>query len=306
MFSRRVLGITTSGYRPFSTTRNTNAANLATSKEPYSIYIHWPYCSSKCTYCNFNKYVDPNVDNDRMEKALVKELVTELQHWGLDKTRPVRSIYFGGGTPSLARSTTSLESLVQLRDLGITRYSLGIQSFQDQILKDLGRDHSATSALRSLLDAKKVWPGHVSMDLIMGHRGQTLQDWERELCFTMDIIDDHLSLYHLTIEPGTDLYKNVRAGLVSVPDHDSATDMYEAIIKITEAVGFEHYEVSNFARNKAYSQHNSGHWLGIDYLGIGPGAHGRVTDPVSGQRVRTFNIRDPSSWMTHCEETGTG
>ncbi|KAF8935662.1 radical S-adenosyl methionine domain-containing protein 1 [Haplosporangium bisporale] len=207
------------------------------------------------------------------------------------------------GNPS---STTSLEALQDLRDIGINRYSLGIQSFQNHILKDLGRDHTPATALRSLIDAKSVWPGRVSMDLIMGHTGQTLADWRSELKFAMDIVDDHLSLYHLTVEPGTDLYKDVRSGLVSTPNDDLATDMYEAIIEITEAAGFEHYEVSNFARNKAYSQHNSGHWQGVDYLGIGPGAHGRVTDPATGDRVRTFNIRDPTTWMAHCKQHGSG
>ncbi|KAG0366751.1 radical S-adenosyl methionine domain-containing protein 1 [Mortierella sp. AD032] len=189
---------------------------------------------SKCTYCNFNKYVDPNVDNERMERALVTELKSELAYWGLDKVkRPIRSIYFGGGTPSLARprmfesildtlssvctlskdteismegnpsSTTSIETLRTLRDIGINRYSLGIQSFQGHILTELGRDHSPATALRSLIDARAVWPGRVSMDLIMGHSGQTLEDWIKELRFTMDIVDDHLSLYHLTVEPGT-------------------------------------------------------------------------------------------------------
>ncbi|KAF9431068.1 radical S-adenosyl methionine domain-containing protein 1 [Podila epigama] len=276
-----------------------------------------------------------------MEAALVKELTTELANWGVDQqSHQIRSVYFGGkcisvlllltgylqsnmfkrlidvvdqrcnlpkdaeismeGNPS---STTSLETLQVLREIGINRYSLGIQSFNSQRLKDLGRDHSPATALRSLIDAKTVWPGKVSMDLIMGHKGQTLEDWRAELKFTMDIVDDHLSLYHLTVEPGTE---NVKSGSVSLPDHDLSTDLYESILEITEAAGFEHYEVSNFARNKAYSQHNSGHWQGIDYLGIGPGAHGRVTDPVTDNRIRTFNIRDPATWMKHCEERGSG
>ncbi|KAG0265277.1 radical S-adenosyl methionine domain-containing protein 1 [Mortierella polycephala] len=207
----------------------------ALEKEPLSIYVHWPYCSSKCTYCNFNKYVDPHVDHERMERALVTELESELSSWGLDqRSRPVHSIYFGGGTPSLAKpsmfrsiletldrrchlsaqteismegnpsSTTSVRELRTLRDIGINRYSLGIQSFQGHILKKLGRNHSPSTALRSLLDARSVWPGRVSMDLIMGHSNQTLDDWIKELHFTMDIVDDHLSLYHLTVEPGTE------------------------------------------------------------------------------------------------------
>ncbi|KAF9187565.1 radical S-adenosyl methionine domain-containing protein 1 [Haplosporangium sp. Z 767] len=203
-------------------------------------------------------------------------------------------------------STTSVRELRTLRDIGINRYSLGIQSFQEHILKKLGRDHSPSAALRSLLDARSVWPGRVSMDLIMGHSNQTLDDWIKELHFTMDIVDDHLSLYHLTVEPGTKLEKDVARGSISLPDHDLTTDMYEAMIQITGEAGFEHYEVSNFARNQAYSMHNSGHWLGIAYLGIGPGAHGRVCNPRTGERVRTYNIRDPAGWMRQCEEQGTG
>ncbi|KAG0215063.1 radical S-adenosyl methionine domain-containing protein 1 [Mortierella sp. GBA43] len=279
-------------------------------QEPFSVYVHWPYClsrpavgcsdlmevfCSKCTYCNFNKYVDSNVDNARMEHALVTELETELSYWDLDqKSRPVRSVYFGGKmyAPSMFKSilsvldrmchitkdteismegnpssSTSIEVLKSLRDIGINRYSLGVQSFQDQILKELGRDHSSSSALRSLLDARSVWPGRVSMDLIMGHAGQTLEDWIKELRFTMDVADDHISLYHLTVEPGTELQRAVVRGKVTLPDNDLATDMYEAMIELTSKAGFEHYEVSNFARNGAYSIHNSGHWLGIDYLG---------------------------------------
>ncbi|KAG0354642.1 radical S-adenosyl methionine domain-containing protein 1, partial [Gamsiella multidivaricata] len=173
------------------------------------------------------------------------------------------------GNPS---STTSVQTLKSLRDIGINRYSLGVQSFQNHILKELGRDHTPSSALRSLLDARSVWPGRVNMDLIMGHAGQTLEDWTKELRFTMDVVDDHLSLYHLTVEPGTALHKDVTQGKIALPDNDQATDMYEAMIELTSKAGFEHYEVSNFARNQAYSKHNSGHWLGVDYLGkdLGP------------------------------------
>ncbi|CAO3569482.1 unnamed protein product [Mortierella alpina] len=211
-----------------------SAVSALAQKDAFSIYVHWPYCSSKCTYCNFNKYIDPHVDNDRMERSLAAELEAELDHWGLDKSRrPVRSVYFGGGTPSLAKpsmfssildvlsrrchiskdteismegnpsSTTSVDVLKNLRDIGINRYSLGIQSFQERILEELGRDHTPSTALKSLLDARSVWPGRVSMDLIMGHSRQTLQDWIKELRFTMDVVDDHLSLYHSqwSVEP---------------------------------------------------------------------------------------------------------
>ncbi|KAF9352834.1 radical S-adenosyl methionine domain-containing protein 1 [Mortierella sp. AD094] len=154
------------------------------------------------------------------------------------------------------------------------------------------------------------------MDLIMGHSGQTLEDWKQELRFTLDVVDHHLSLYHLTVERGTELHKDVTQGKVTLPDNELAADMYETMIEMTSEAGFEHYEVSNFAKNQAYSQHNSGHWQGIDYLalgyvqsvdaGIGPGAHGRMRDPKSGKYQRTFNIRDPAGWMQQCAEVGTG
>ncbi|KAF9100980.1 S-adenosyl-L-homocysteine hydrolase, partial [Mortierella sp. GBA35] len=242
---------------------------------------HLESAEVKCTYCNFNKYVDPNVDNERMERALVTELKSELAYWGLDQgSRPIRSIYFGAknvrvnaGYPEkclfVVHGHRDIygETLRTLRSIGINRYSLGIQSFQGHILTELGRDHSPSTALRSMLDARSVWPGKVSMDLIMGHSGQTLDDWTKELRFTMDIVDDHLSLYHLTVEPGTE---DVLQGRTILPDSDLSTDMYEATVEITREAGFEHYEVSNFARNQAYSMHNSGHWLGIDYLGTRP------------------------------------
>ncbi|KAF8978974.1 radical S-adenosyl methionine domain-containing protein 1 [Entomortierella lignicola] len=133
------------------------------------------------------------------------------------------------GNPS---STTSVKALRSLRDIGINRYSLGVQSFKERILKELGRDHTPSSALRSLLDARSVWPGKVSMDLIMGHSDQTLEDWKQELRFTLDVVDDHLSLYHLTVEPGTQLHKDVTQGKVQLPDNELAVDMYEAMIEV--------------------------------------------------------------------------
>ncbi|KAG0235075.1 hypothetical protein BGW42_005868 [Actinomortierella wolfii] len=272
-----------------------------------------------------------------MERALVADLENQLTRWHYAAAkRPIRSVYFGGGTPSLARpsmfasvldvlhrhggitreteismegnpsSTTSVDTLKQLARLGINRYSLGIQTFRAETLQALGRDHTPASALRSLNDARSIWPGKVSFDLIMGHEGQTLEGWVKELNFSMDVADNHISLYQLTVEAGTRLHKDVRAGKVDLPGHELMADMYDAAIEISARAGFEHYEVSNFARNGAYSRHNSGHWMGVDYIGVGPGAHGRVQDAETGKYWRTFNVRDPSGWMVHCEETGTG
>ncbi|KAG0013839.1 radical S-adenosyl methionine domain-containing protein 1 [Entomortierella chlamydospora] len=230
---------------------------MATDLEPFSVYVHWPYCSSKCTYCNFNKYVDPHADNERMELSLLKELKTEISYWGLDnKTRPVRSVYFGGGTPSLARPNmfdTILSTLDQLCGLSKDTEVTVEGNPSSHILKELGRDHTPSSALRSLLDARS-------------------------------------KSYQLTKMFMRRLHKDVTQGKVTLPDSELAADMYETMIEMTSEAGFEHYEVSNFAKNQAYR----------------PGAHGRMRNPKSGELQRTFNIRDPAGWMQQCSEVGTG
>ncbi|KAI8082681.1 putative oxygen-independent coproporphyrinogen III oxidase [Gilbertella persicaria] len=311
---------------------------LRTNQSSFSIYIHWPYCQSKCTYCNFNKYVNPkDPPYDRLAKAMATELnwylnqpKYQLQH------RRLHSVYFGGGTPSLAKPSvmatlletiqrfvhighdteitaefnpTSVEmtKLRAFRDVGINRLSLGIQSFDSNDLKILGRDHSGKEALDALLMAKDVFTKErVSFDLIYARPGQTLEAWRKELKQALDIAGDHLSMYQLSLEKSTPLHKQTLKRLVpTMPNSDKAADMYEETVNMAQEHGFAHYEVSSYARTqKAISRHNFAYWQGMDFLGIGPGAHGRLTD--NQQRIRTFGEFHPEKYMALCEAEGEG
>ncbi|ORE05507.1 putative oxygen-independent coproporphyrinogen III oxidase [Rhizopus microsporus var. microsporus] len=306
----------------------------------FSVYIHWPFCESKCTYCNFNKYVNPR---DPPHERLLAAMKTELGYF-LNNTRfqlkhkKIHSVYFGGGTPSLAQpvvvssllstldkhigltketeitleaNPTSAEKdkLEQFKQIGINRLSLGIQTFNQKHLKMLGRDHSAKEALSALEAAKRIFGSdRVSFDLIFARPGQTLDEWKNELKDALTIAGDHLSLYQLSMERSTPLHKQYLKGLVpAMPDHDLSADMYEETVRQCEAFGYSHYEVSSFAKTqKAISRHNFSYWQGIDYLGIGPGAHGRLTDVSENQRVRTFGEFHPDKYMALCESDGEG
>ncbi|OAD03631.1 hypothetical protein MUCCIDRAFT_110504 [Mucor lusitanicus CBS 277.49] len=315
-------------------------SNTLCSKPSFSVYIHWPYCESKCTYCNFNKYVNPK---DPPHDRLVKAMTTELEYFLNDpryglKDRKVHSVYFGGGTPSLAKPSaihailetirkqvgladdteismeanpTSIEQskLKQFKQAGVNRLSLGIQSLNTHDLKMLGRDHTGEEALKALSVAKDIFhKERVTFDLIYARPGQTTRDWERELQQALDIAGDHLSMYQLTVERSTPLHKQSLKGLLpSMPDPDSAADMYEATVRIAADYGYHHYEVSSYAkRQQAISRHNFSYWQGMDFLGIGPGAHGRLTDIHENQRVRTFGEFHPDKYMALCEAEGEG
>ncbi|KAI8644043.1 hypothetical protein BD408DRAFT_413975 [Parasitella parasitica] len=306
----------------------------------FSIYVHWPYCESKCTYCNFNKYVNPK---DPPHDRLVKAMVTELKYFLNDpsyglKDQQVHSVYFGGGTPSLAKPSaiysiletineqvglpkdieismeanpTSLEQskLKEFRQAGINRLSLGIQSFNTEDLKLLGRDHTGDEALKALSMAKDIFQKEkVTFDMIYARPGQTTHEWKKELQQALDIAGDHLSMYQLTVERSTPLYKQSLIGLLpTIPDPDTAADMYEATVKIAADNGYHHYEVSSYAKNQqAISRHNFSYWQGMDFLGIGPGAHGRLTDFSKNQRIRTFGEFHPNKYMALCEAEGEG
>ncbi|KAI7901863.1 uncharacterized protein BX663DRAFT_552776 [Cokeromyces recurvatus] len=277
--------------------------------------------------------------HDRLVHAMMTELKYFLNHphYRL-KNKKVHSVYFGGGTPSLAKpkaiesllntidkyvglsknieismeaNPTSIEQLklIEFKQAGINRLSLGIQSFYDQDLKILGRDHSGKEALKALTLAKDIFHKEkVSFDMIFARPGQTVQGWKKELKQALDIAGDHLSIYQLTLERSTPLHKQVLKGLLpSIPDSDTAADMYEETIKLTKEYGYYHYEVSNFARNQqAISRHNFSYWQGMDFLGIGPGAHGRLTNYKDNNRVRTFGEFHPNKYMALCEAEGEG
>ena len=304
-----------------------------------SVYVHWPYCDTICSYCNFTKYRAPSVvDHSRMRECLTRELKSQLQHHSR-----VVSVYFGGGTPSLAPPSTieavleaigdklikdaevsvevnpSLSILPKLREFkvaGVNRLSVGVQTFDDGLLAALNRDHTSSSAKAILLEAQSLLPGQSSVDLIFGLPKQTLDGWKENLNTVLNYGCDHLSVYQLTVERGTQLANEVESGVVSLPHDDIVVDMYEMAIETFKDKGLHRYEVSNFARPGSESKHNMFYWFGGLYVGIGTGAHSRLKfQKDSGKLlcgssptgfVQTVNMLTPGTWMREVERNGCG
>jgi len=296
----------------------------------FGLYIHWPFCQSKCPYCDFNSHVAAHIDQNRWQRAYL----SEIERAGRETPgRVLRSVFFGGGTPSLmepalvdmilrkVRETwpaandievtleanpTSVEAgrFAGYRDAGVNRISMGVQALNDRDLKALGRLHSVDEALQAFDIARHIFD-RVSFDLIYARQDQTLTEWRGELDRALNLAVDHLSLYQLTIEAGTafdDRY--AKGGLRGLPDEDRAADMYEVTQEVTAAHGFESYEVSNHAKSGQESRHNLIYWRYGDYVGIGPGAHGRLT--IDGQRQATEAVRAPTAWLAQVEGRGNG
>jgi oxygen-independent coproporphyrinogen-3 oxidase len=295
----------------------------------FGIYVHWPFCLSKCPYCDFNSHVRDSVDHDRWRTALL----AELDHYA-DRTpgRTVTSIFFGGGTPSLMEPSTaaavidrvaerwtvapdieitleanpsSVESgrFADLAAAGVNRVSLGIQALDDASLAFLGRRHNAGEALDALQVAKRRF-GRTSFDLIYARPGQTLAAWRAELARAIEEGTEHLSVYQLTIEEGTRFATLAARGELQMPDEDTQAALYEATQDILGAAGLPAYEISNHARPGAESRHNLTYWRYGDYAGIGPGAHGRLT--VDGQKLATRAHRAPEIWLDRVAANGHG
>ncbi|XP_064405831.1 radical S-adenosyl methionine domain-containing protein 1, mitochondrial-like isoform X2 [Halichondria panicea] len=301
-----------------------------------TLYVHWPYCAQLCTYCNFNKYKNTHsMDKEHMFSCLVKEFQSVLSR---SSVTDFTSIYFGGGTPSLAgpglveavlravsehsqlesgaevclEANPSSAKLAQLRDFklaGVTRLSLGIQSLDDTDLKLMNRDHSSEEGTRALKDAISIFPGSVNTDVIFGRPGQSLQKWKEELSDVNGMVDNHVSLYQLTVEKGTPLAKSVLSGEQSMPNEDTVADMYEHAVQSLEEAGLRRYEVSNFAKEGFESRHNMSYWTGCDYIGIGPGAHSRYFEKASdsySHYIHTVNALEPKSWAARVLDVGDG
>ena len=296
----------------------------------FALYIHWPFCQSKCPYCDFNSHVSASIDQERWRRAYLAEIDRVAS---LTSGRILRSVFFGGGTPSLMQpdlvasimekirrswatsnsfevtleaNPTSVEAgrFAGYRDAGVNRISMGIQALKDPDLKALGRLHSAAEALKAFETARSLFD-RVSFDLIYARQDQTLSAWRDELSQALSLAVDHLSLYQLTIEDGTAFGARAAAGkLRGLPDEDVAADMYEATQEICEDAGFPAYEVSNHAKSGAQSQHNRVYWEYGDYAGIGPGAHGRLT--LGGARYATDTPRLPEDWLRRVEALGNG
>ncbi|XP_072225357.1 radical S-adenosyl methionine domain-containing protein 1, mitochondrial isoform X2 [Leuresthes tenuis] len=299
-----------------------------------SVYVHWPYCLRRCSYCNFNKYI-PKENNDHiMTKCLQRETETMLQ---LSQVSRVSSVFFGGGTPSLAHPSTIaavLETVSKLASLsdeaevtlevnptpmgmsrledylhaGVNRFSIGVQSLQDEDLKSLGRDHSSSQALQTIEEARRLCPGRVSVDVMFGRPKQTAGSWVHELSELLRVCDDHVSLYQLTLERGTQLFKQVQCKQVTMPDEEVTAEMYRCARKTLHQHGFMQYEVSNFARHNSMSHHNLGYWKGEQYIGVGPGAHGRFVPLGEGGVVREARTQtlEPDVWIREVQQRGHG
>ncbi len=295
----------------------------------FGIYIHWPFCAAKCPYCDFNSHVRSAVDQPRWLAALKFELQNAAKR---TEGRVVDTIFFGGGTPSLMDAETVAGLVAEVGRLwtlapdaevtleanptsveakkfadfgisGINRVSMGIQSLRDVDLKALGRMHSVSEAREAFEIAKDSFD-RVSFDLIYARQGQSEGDWKAELREAAAMAVDHLSLYQLTIEAGTrfgELYE--RGNLRGLPNDGLAADMYEVTQEFADAYEMPAYEVSNHARTGAQSRHNLVYWRYGDYVGVGPGAHGRIT--VNGERIATSTTRNPESWLREVENLGT-
>ena len=303
------------------------------SPPPLGVYVHWPFCKSKCPYCDFNSHVRDGVEQARWREALLKE----LEHAAREAPgRRVETIFFGGGTPSLmapetvaaviARTRalwdhageieitleanpTSVEAsrYAALAEAGVNRVSLGVQALDTAALKFLGREHSADEALEALETARRHF-ARFSFDLIYARPGQTPEAWAEELERALGLAGEHLSLYQLTIERGTRFFADHARGAFVLPDEESSAAMFEATQARLAASGRPAYEISNHARPGAACRHNLIYWRYQDYVGIGPGAHGRFAEGVTqGPRKRaTRRASGPEAWLEAVERTGHG
>jgi putative oxygen-independent coproporphyrinogen III oxidase len=291
----------------------------------FGVYLHWPFCAAKCPYCDFNSHVRAGVDQARWRRALVAEVEAAA---AVTPGRTVATVFFGGGTPSLMAPETVAAVLAAIgaawrlapdaevtleanptsveagrfrgyRDAGVNRLSLGVQALDDADLRALGRMHDVAAAERAFAVARGIFP-RVSFDLIYARQEQTLDGWRRELRRALAMAVDHLSLYQLTIEPGTRFGELAARGrLRGLPAAEEAADMYLATQEVCAAAGLAAYETSNHARPGSESRHNLLYWRYGDYAGVGPGAHGRVTR--DGTRLATEAIRAPEAWIAAVE-----
>ena len=296
---------------------------------PFGLYIHWPFCRSKCPYCDFNSHVRAQID----EVTWRESLLAEMRHWRAQTPHhQLQTIFFGGGTPSLMAPATvgalideatrlwpsanDLEITLEANPTsveaanfagyaaaGVNRVSLGVQSLRDSELKFLGRQHDVAEAKAAIALAHKYFP-RLSFDLIYARPGQTLADWQAELDEALELGARHISLYQLTIEPNTGFAEQYKRGVFALPADDTAEALYAHTSARLAEAGITNYEISNYAALGEECRHNLIYWNYGDYIGIGPGAHGRVR--VNGQRLATSTIRFPERWLEQVKQNGHG
>jgi oxygen-independent coproporphyrinogen-3 oxidase len=302
------------------------------ARRQLGVYVHWPFCLSKCPYCDFNSHVRDAVDQARWREALL----AELRHYaGQTQGRIVDSVFFGGGTPSLMppatiaavidavrdswpladdveitmeANPTSVEAarFAAVREAGVNRVSLGVQALDANALRFLGRAHSLDEALTAIDTARTTFARY-SFDLIYARPGQTPDAWRAELTRALELAGEHLSLYQLTLERGTRFWQDHARGAFAMPDEDIAATLYEETNALMAARGRPAYEISNYARANAACRHNLIYWRYEDYVGIGPGAHGRFTvdraEIARGKRA-TRQASGPEAWLEQVEAQG--
>ncbi len=300
----------------------------APRREALAVYIHWPFCRSKCPYCDFNSHVRERIETARWTRALLADLDHQAALIG---EREVVSVFFGGGTPSLMPPETVAALIDRARTLwptapdleitleanpnsaeaerfaafaaaGVNRLSLGIQALDPAALRFLGRGHDRDEALGAIRLARHTFPRY-SFDLIYARPGQTLAAWDEELGEALSLAGEHLSLYQLTIEPGTAFGNRAARGETLAADEDTAAALFELTQHRLAAAGLLAYEISNHASPGAECRHNLAYWRYRDYLGIGPGAHGRLTR--GGGKIATMQHRPPEAWLAAIESGGT-
>jgi oxygen-independent coproporphyrinogen-3 oxidase len=302
---------------------------VTSSRAPLGVYIHWPFCRSKCPYCDFNSHVQEGVDQRRWRHALL----AELEHAATEAPgRRVETIFFGGGTPSLMEPATAAAVIARVKNLwhvaddveitleanptsveaarfaelaaaGVNRLSLGVQALDAQALHFLGREHSVDQALAAIETARRSFKRY-SFDLISARPGQTPETWRGELERALALAGEHLSLYQLTIERGTRFFTEHARGRFSLPDEEAAAEMFEFTQERLAAAGLPAYEISNHARPGCECRHNLIYWRYQDYVGVGPGAHGRFRDGT-GKRA-TRRASGPQAWLDAVEQAGHG
>jgi oxygen-independent coproporphyrinogen-3 oxidase len=295
------------------------------------VYIHWPYCAKICPYCDFNVFKDRKGEEPAaLARAIVADLAAQAVLTG---PRGLASIFLGGGTPSLMDPASAGEIIAAAKRLwtpaadlevtleanptdaeaarfaafaeaGVNRLSLGLQSLDDAALTFLGRNHDAATAIRATKAATRAFP-RLSIDMIYARPGQTPVAWAEELKAAVALGAEHVSPYQLTIEAGTAFDRAVRRGIFAPPDADAGAELFDTTQAVLEAAGFDAYEVSNHARGEAArSRHNLIYWQGHDYVGAGPGAHGRIT--VGGERQATYAAPRPADYIARVAEIGLG
>ena len=306
------------------------------ASRPFALYLHWPFCRAKCPYCDFNSHVSNDVDT----KIFGDALCTEMAHMAslMPSRPPLSSLFFGGGTPSLMPpilverlirhaedlfgftddieitaeanpTSVEAEAMLGFQKAGVNRVSMGVQSLDDAGLKFLGREHSAADALQALDKVNKAFD-RVSIDLIYALPNQSLKAWQKMLSQALSLGLGHLSLYQLTIEAGTVFHTRQRRGEVMALDDDGAADLYEMTQQMTHAAGLPAYEISNHAAPSQKCRHNLTYWQAGDWLGVGPGAHGRFAlfDPAKNLATRNATVtrRSPAGWLDAVVAKGHG